>query len=249
MNEAAGRVTTGRLLDERNWSGDRASHALGRQGAGSRRRGIEQSWRGHFPVSLVAMMGLLLLLWAMPAWSSPMLYVDFGGSGSSTTIGLGESTTANIYATQIPPGSIDPTVGGPGLFGFGFDITFDSVGLQASNLDFGPLFSSTGFSSTVDNPGLAGLTANRFFLSNGPSGDDIFLGSIDFEGLAGGTYGLSLGYFTGAGDNTLFDGTFLDSDPGTFFTNASIEVVPEPGTATLLLVGVSLLAGARRSRA
>ena len=86
-------------------------------------------------------------------------------------------------------------------------------------------------------------------MSNGPSGDDIFLGSIDFEGLAGGTYGLSLGYFTGAGDNTLFDGTFLDSDPGTFFTNASIEVVPEPGTATLLLVGVSLLAGARRSRA
>ena len=192
---------------------------------------------------------MVFWLFSAPAWSAPMLYVDFGGSGSSTTIGLGETTTADVFATQIPAGGIDPIAGGPGLFGFGFDLIFNSTGLDASNLDFGPLFTSTGFSSTLDVSGQAGLTSNRFFLSSGPSGDDIFLGSIDFEGLVGGTYVLTMGYFTGPGDNTLFDGTFLDSDPGTFFTNASIQVVPEPGTAMLLLMGMSLMVGARRRQA
>ncbi len=193
-----------------------------------------------------AVLQLVILLLAGPALAAPMVYIDFGGAGSSTSVGLGGTATANVYATDIPAGAVDPVVGGPGMFGFGFDITFNSVGLEASNLAFGSLFTATGFSSTVDDPGRAGLTSNRFFMTNGPSGDDIFLGSIDFEGLSGGVYGLTLGYFTGAGDNTLFDSTILDTAPGTFFTTGSITVIPEPGTATLLLVGMALMSGVRR---
>jgi hypothetical protein len=194
-----------------------------------------------------AALQLVILLLAAPALAVPMLYVDFGGAGSSTTIGLGESATADIYATDIPAGSVDALAGGPGLFGFGFDITFNSVGLRTVGFPaFGPLFTSTGFDSTVNDVGRVGLTSNRFFMSDGPSGDDILLGSIDFDGLSGGVYGLTLGHFTGAGDNILFDGTILDTAPGTFFTTGSITVVPEPGTAGLLLMGMALMSGRRR---
>jgi hypothetical protein len=131
------------------------------------------------------------------------------------------------------------------MFGFGFDLTFNDAGASASNLTLGPLWSGTGFDSSVNDPGRAGLTSNRFFLSSGPSGDDILLGTLDLEGLAPGTYDLTLGYFTGAGDNTLFDGTVLDSDPVSFFGTGTLSV-PEPGVSSLYLGGFLLLVAARR---
>ena len=131
------------------------------------------------------------------------------------------------------------------MFGMGFDLTFDAGGLGASNLVLGPLWTATGFDDSVTAAGRVGLTSNRFFLTDGPFGNDILLGTVDLQGLAPGSYDLSLGYFTGPGDNILFDGTVLDSDAGTFFSAGTV-VVPEPGTAGLFLGGFLLLLAARR---
>ena len=130
------------------------------------------------------------------------------------------------------------------MFGFGFGITFDSLGLSATNLTLGPLWQFTGFDDTVDTTGRAGLISNRFFMSSGPSGDDILLATIDFQGLAPGVHDLTLGYFTGAGDNVLFDFTALDGAPS-FFESGSISV-PDPRTSALFLLGLFVLSGYRR---
>ena len=90
------------------------------------------------------------------------------------------------------------------------------------------------------------MTANRFFMTDGPDGDDILLASIDFTGLAPGLSSLTVGYYTGPGDNTLFDNTVLDASPN-FFQSGSIQVVPEPQTALLLGLGLTLFANRRAS--
>jgi hypothetical protein len=186
-----------------------------------------------------AVIGSVLLLSASQAFAVPLMHLDIGGSGASASIASGESITVSVFASDIPAGSDSN-----GMFGFGFDITFESLGLSASNLGLGPLWQFTGFDDTLDTAGRVGLTSNRFFLSSGPSGDDILLATIDFQGLAPGVYDLTLGYFTGVGDNVLFDSTTLDG-AASFFGSGSISV-PEPRTSALFLLGLLVLSGCRR---
>ena len=184
------------------------------------------------PMLLLVVFSLIL---AGRALALPLMYLDVAGFGPDGEVQQGESVTVSVFVSDVPLGA-----DGKGLFSFGFDIAYDGAGLDATSLDPGALWQSTGIGSSHDDPGSAGLSANRFFMSSGPHGDDILLGSVDFLGLSTGTYNLTLSHFTGSGDTVLFDGTSLDGSAG-FFSDGSIEVVPEPGTFLLVSLGMTIL--------
>ena len=178
---------------------------------------------------------LFLLLISTRAWSLPVMFMDVGGAGADGEVQQGESVTVDVLLSDVPIGTDSN-----GLFSFGFSITYDTSGLDATSHAFGALWQNTGIDSSRNDPGDVGLSANRFFMSSGPYGDDVLLGSIVFAGLDPGTYNLTLGYFTGTGDTVLFDGASID-DGAVFFATGSVEVVPEPGTFVLVSMGMALL--------
>ena len=183
-------------------------------------------------------LNFILLLAVPQALAVPIMYLDIGGTGANASIGQGESVTVSILASGIPAGTDSN-----GMFGFGFDLAFDSLGLAPSNLALGPLWQFTGFDASLNTAGHVGLISNRFFLASGPSGDNILVGTVDFQGLAPGVHDLTLGYFTGIGDNILFDGAALDTT-ASFFGAGSISV-PEPSTWALFLMGFLVLSSSR----
>jgi hypothetical protein len=195
----------------------------------------------RFPIAALATASLFL---ASPAaLAAPNLTVDFSGLGPDGTATLGDSLTLSIVANEIPAGS-----GGAGLFGFGFDLSFDDSILSATPAAAGPLWDGAGFSDASSTASSVGLSANRFFFNSGPSGDDILLATIEFTALVTGFSPLDLTWYTGgAGDNMLFDFTTLDTSPN-FFADGSltvISIVPEPSTSILIGLGLAGL-GARR---
>jgi len=184
------------------------------------------------------------LLASAPAFAVPSMNIQVDGGGPNGTIATGETVTVSLYGNDIPVGGGAPN---DGLFGFGFAITFNDSILDSSAAIAGPLWVGTGFDDSRNDPGDVGMTANRFFMADGPDGDDILLASIDFTGLTVGLASLSVGYYTlGSGDNILFDGTVLDGSPN-FFESGLIEVIPEPQTALLLGLGLTLFATRRAS--
>ena len=180
------------------------------------------------------------LLASSTAHAAPIMTIDIGGTGSSANLGIGSTVTVSLYGDEIPAGT-----DGNGLFGFGFAITFDDTVLSSSAATAGALWVGVGNSTSHNNPGDVGIIANRMYVTSGPSGNDILFASIDFTGIALGLSGLTVSYYTGAGDNILFDMTELDGSPS-FFQSGSIEVVPEPQTALLLGMGLTFLGVQRR---
>ena len=174
------------------------------------------------------------------ASAAPNLTLDFSGLGPDGDVNIGESLTLSVFANEIPAG-----IDSAGLFGFGFDLTFDNSVLSASAATEAPIWSGAGFSSSSSTANSVGLSANRFFFTSGPSGDNILLATIELTAISLGLSALDLTWFTGgAGDNTLFDFTVLDSS-SSFFVGGSLNVIPEPSTGVLIGIGLAWL-GARR---
>jgi hypothetical protein len=186
-------------------------------------------------LALVAVVGM-----AGSAQALPVMHLDVGGMGANGTVAPGNVVTVSFLASEIPAGD--------GLFGFGFNVDFDATGLSAGIPQFGPDFLFTGFDCVSAGLGSVGATSNRFFQASGPVGDAILLATIEFSGLLPGVFDLSLAHLTGPGDNILFDFTVLDGSLE-FFQGGSITVasVPEPGTASLLGLGIALFS-MRRGR-
>lgn len=194
--------------------------------------------------SLLTLVSLAVTLTlSSPAWAAPRVFLDYGGGGPTQTVSVGGIITATVLASDIPAGS-----DGKGLFNVGFVIDYDPVLLSAATPVLGPLWSGSIFATTKNLPGEVGFTSNRFGEASGPIGDDILLGTVEFTGLAPGTTVLSVSHFTGPGDNVLFDATVLDSSPSFFFGGTVEVLIPEPGTAALLSLGLLGLAIGGRPR-
>jgi hypothetical protein len=229
LGEAGIEVTvSGRLLHSLKGGGTMEVSRYGSWSAALRQKWTHSRSRGRGVVDLVTVMCAICI--GAGASAEPMLHLNVGGSGPDGTTTVGGQVTVEVLASEIPAGS-----DGLGMFGMGFDITFDASGLSTAAPVLGPLWSSTGFDDSRNDPGNVGLTSNRFFEPSGPFGDDILLGTIVFSGLTQGLFSLTLGHFTGIGDNNLFDFTTLDDAPS-FFTSGSIDVVPEPSTLALVYV-------------
>jgi hypothetical protein len=199
---------------------------------------VNQAWR-----RVIWFLGRAVLLatfgMATSSAAIPMMEIDIGGAGNSTTVDEDDVFTITLSASDIPAGS--------GLFGFGFEMSFDSVGLSAGTPAEGPLW--TGFVSTSSGVGSVGITANRFGEASGPTGNDILLASFAMTALAPGSYTLSLAHFTAEGDNVLFDSTVLDGAGSGFFGSGQVVVlVPEPAVLVFLLLGGPLVCQRRLRR-
>lgn len=184
-------------------------------------------------IVVVSTLGVL----AAPAGAVPMLHLDVGGAGPDGSAPLGGTVAVQVLASDIPAGS-----DGDGLFGVGFALEFDPAALEVTSYGPGPLFDGTGGLDLLELPGRVGFIANRLSEPDGPSGDDILAGSLVLKALLPGLHDVALAGILAPGDNVLFDGTQLDTDPG-FFGVGSVSV-PGPGGATLVLSG--LLAGPLR---
>lgn len=162
-------------------------------------------------------------------------------------LAVGDLFDVDIAISNVPEGE-----DGRGLFGIGFALAYSSTALAYEGGALDELWLSTGFSDRSDVPGSIGWTATRAFQRSGPSGESVALGRMTFRVLSGGLHSLSLAGLTGPGDNVLYDGTILDGD-SSFFSDGltldvSLVVVPEPGTAILLGLGLaSLCAKGRRT--
>jgi hypothetical protein len=179
------------------------------------------------------------------ARAEALLLLDVAGQGSSAVVAPDETFTVQVLAQDLPAGS-----DGNGLFGFGFEIGFAPGAFAAGTPSIEPVW--TGQQATSVSAASVGATANRSGETCGPFGTNCALGSgsvllasVELTALADGPFTLSLGHFTAAGDNVLFDLTVLDLE-ASFFQGATVEVVPEPSVAILL--GAPLLLVALRRR-
>lgn len=184
------------------------------------------------PTSLGVVLLVVFLFAPGDAQATPMLGIAVNPAPPAV-LRLGDTLTVTITAEDIPA---------PGLFGFGFTLFFDSSTFTASV----PMIdgSWTGLTDVDVSPGSAGATANLAGsgATMGPSGFGIQLATVVLTVVGPASDPsmitlLSLGHFTGPGDNLLFDGAVLDgaSSPG-FLSATATAMVPEPGTYGLGLL-------------
>ncbi len=175
----------------------------------------------------------------------PILEIVFLESGASVIdAGPGEIVTAEIRLTAD----------GAGISSYGVSVAFDeevdlvdATELLPAGFTFNLSVGVEG--SNESEPGTIGqvLTFEAGTFGAGPVNSTFAIGRITFEVVAALDDGNDLAAFP---FNTGIDGLFDNESVALVeFSPGSASVVPEPGTLSLLLVGVTALAASRRRRA
>jgi Cohesin domain len=176
-------------------------------------------------ITRISLVLACLLLIALPASSDatdPAIPVVTAGSD---TVHIGD-----VFAIPI---SITDAIE---LTSWQFDLSFSPSIIKANTVTEGPFLSESGTKTTLFIPGVIDnvtghitLVADSFAdLPPGPSGSGV-LADIEFQALAVGISPLTL------------SNVFLNlSDSGFGMQNGLVTVVPEPGTLTLVSVGLGV---------
>lgn len=170
-------------------------------------------WRHR---SVVAILGLLLI----PITSHAAL---ISITPSLSIVGVGDTFSVNVHVDQ----AVD-------LTSWQFDLKYDPLLLRAESVMEGPFMNS--FGATLFGPGaIDNSTGNVTIVT------DAF---VDFGPLPNGNGELAIVHFKalGLGVSSLdLQNLFLNLNSGVNATNASVSVVPIPGTATLMGAGGVLI--------
>ena len=166
------------------------------------------------------LLALASLLWAAPAPAAVIAYVT-----APASVGIGAQFDVELRATLG-----DPTIG------WGLDLGFNPSVVQKVSTTVGPDWLAV---SASDGDGLAGISLT------GLSGDRR-LAVVRFQAIALGSTSFVL-------SDTMADlSEGFALDPSGFasvqYQSATVQVVPEPGTALLVALGVAGLAARRPGR-
>ncbi|MDH3520937.1 MAG: PEP-CTERM sorting domain-containing protein [Myxococcales bacterium] len=188
-------------------------------------------------VSVFAAIGLM-------ATSAGAITVDIDWSNGGADIGIGDSVTASVYLDCTDT---------PGCKGYQVGLSYDTGGLDLADV--------TAFSEVLFPPGFdTNLAVCCVLVESGPgsAGSLADFEAIDFSGTGGGNGRFLIGTVTffakaaGLLDATPTEVGILDAGYGTAFgvnyVGNSINIVPEPGTAGLLALGLLGLGVAGRRR-
>lgn len=218
--------------------------------------------RNFFTVALGA--ALMMTAGTASALSVNLIFRDSGTSTLDLTGGLQPTAVVDVFMDTEDTSNLQ---------GFSFSVQYDTGGglVATAATEYTSIFQST--AAQVSPPanavgvnlglGLAeswdGLTLNALGIGPcpGPTGT-VFIGTCDPTfGYLMGTITLDTSSLTG--NSTLTPGVSqpqngfsaggLDIDPSTInFNSATIQIVPEPATASLLMLGLAGLVVASRKR-
>ena len=182
--------------------------------------------------------------------------IDGGNSfGNAFAVGIGSSTTVEVYLSEISP---DTTLSTDGLFSLGLEADLDATApglISSASVD--PQFD---FLTTDNFNALAIEWEAAVFANSVPTASAVRLGGFQFVSTGAGvsnftfrdnqpgTGTLNAKWATGTGgelDELIFGSGASD----TFSLLLTTNSVPEPGTISLVVLGAMILTGYRRRKA
>lgn len=160
---------------------------------------------------------------------------------ASVSLSAPSTVTGPFDVTVLATGVFDPPHDGDGLFGYGFNFSYDNSILSYLGETPGSLFDDIS-----SNPGLTAQVAgvaDAGFLALGDFTEPLTLATLHFNIVGFGPTTISVN----ADATNLDQGLAYLSASDSFSASAAVNAVPEPGTFALLgLAGAGLLAFRRR---
>jgi hypothetical protein len=186
---------------------------------------------------------------------------SYGTSAVAPSYAPGAEITLDVFLVETLTSSPSVIAADGGLDGAAFKVVRSDGTATIDRVGFNPAFDAAApFEASVVTPTSATVTDSTAFGSPGVglSGDRVWVGSVTFIAPAttGTTSTFDLQRFNSSGGNTVTRlGKDLDKDSSspaytgaTGITTITINTVPEPTAAALLLLGLPYLAMRRRAR-
>jgi len=206
-------------------------------------------------LATVAACFLVLLVYGQRTSDAQTLGFSIDGGNTfsnSFDVVTGSSTDIEVYLSDLAPSTI---LSSEGLFGLGLQGDLDST--AAGSIGSATLNPTYDFVTTDNFNALAIEWEAAVLVNNIPTASSILLGTFQFDSTANGVSALTFGdirpgatsaeasWVTGLG-NELDESIFGTGATNTFVL--SLNSIPEPGTASLFVVGSMLLSAFGRRR-